>query len=55
MGYVNVSDAIMRDMLSAKSKLTEIEEYVSDNAENLKLVGVYYDLMRIINRAGYSE
>lgn len=55
MGYTYVSDAILRDLISAKSKVTDMRLLVDANAALLKDVGLLDDMTAILYSVAYKE
>lgn len=52
---LSVSSEIMRDLLTCKSKLTDVKHFAMENLAALQKVGVYDELMAILKSAGYTE
>lgn len=53
--YTYVSDVILADMLSAKSKVTDMRLFVEANAALLKDVGLLDDMAAILYSVAYKE
>lgn len=53
--YVTVSEVILRDMLSAKSKITDLQIYVDSHQEYLAKVRLLGPLRRILDSVRYDE
>lgn len=53
--YTYVSDVILADMLSAKSKVTDMRLFVEANAALLKYVGLLDDMAAILYGPVYKE
>ena len=53
--YTYVSDVILADMLSAKSKVTDMKMLVEANAALLKDVGLLDDMTAILYSVAYKE
>ena len=53
--YTYVSDAILRDLVTAKSKLTDVRLFVDANAAALKDLGLLDDLSAILHGPRYTE
>lgn len=53
--YTYVSDVILADMLSAKSKVTDMKMLVEANAALLKDVGLLDEMAAILYGAVYKE
>lgn len=52
---LSVSSEVMRDLLTCKSKLTDVKHFAMENLTALKKVGLYGELMAILKSAGYTE
>lgn len=52
---VSVSGEIMRDLLTCKSKLTDVRHFALQHEAELKHVEIYDELMKILKAAGYTE
>lgn len=53
--YTYVSDVILADMLSAKSKVTDMRLFVEANAALLKDVGLLDEMAAILYSTAYKE
>lgn len=52
---ISVSGEIMRDLLTCKSKLTDVRHFALQHEAELKYVEIYDELMKILKAAGYTE
>lgn len=52
---VSVSGEIMRDLLTCKSKLTDVKYFALERENELKKAELYDELMKILKAAGYTE
>ena len=50
-----VSENVMRDLLTCKSKLTDVQMFADDYSDVLREAMLYDELMTILNRTGYVE
>ena len=55
MNYTYVSAPILRDLLSAKSKLTDLRAIVEANAALLKDIGLLDDIAAILYSTAYGK
>ena len=55
MGEITVSREIMADLLSAKSKMTDMKMWVDAHRETLDRYGLLEDIDRILNAEAYVE
>lgn len=55
MGYTKVCDAVMRDLLTCKSKLSDVRTFADDYEDVLREALLYDELMAILNSVGYGE
>lgn len=55
MGYTTVCDAVMRDLLTCKSKLEDVRTFADDYEDVLREALLYDELMAILNSVGYGE
>lgn len=53
--YTTVSESVLRDLMTAKSKLTDVEMYVDQNQNYLAEVRVLGPLRRILDSRRYDE
>lgn len=53
--YTTVSESVLRDLMTAKSKLTDVEMYVDQNQNYLAEVRVLGPLRRILDSIRYDE
>lgn len=55
MGYTTVCDAVMRDLLTCKSKLADVRTFADNYEDVLREALLYDELMAILNSVGYGE
>lgn len=53
--YTYVSDVILADMLSAKSKVTDLKRFMDDHALQLKDMGLLDEMAAILYGPVYKE
>lgn len=54
-GYTQISNAVMRDLLNCKTKLTDVMTFAEDYEDVLKECVLYDELMAILNSEPYGE
>ena len=52
--YTMVSEDVMRELLTAKSKMNDVREYAHEYAKALQAVHAYLPLLNILNGAYYG-
>ena len=55
VNYTYVSDAIMCDLLTAKTKLADVVSFADEYEDVLREALLYDELMRILNSVAYQD
>lgn len=53
--YTQISNAVMRDLLNCKTKLTDVKTFADDYEDVLREAMLYDELMAILNSRPYRE
>lgn len=55
VNYTYVSDTILKDLVSAKSKVTDMRVFVNEHAELLRIAGLLDEITAILDGAVYRD